>query len=139
MWDWWLNIIMKLFEPEDALKVIDIDCGIRNPWKLSWLTSEIKLVFKSETHTYTYTLSDFFNKTNLVGKAWCVICPQDIAYASKGNIALKNCCIRICHIKSLQMVISTASISSMMDLGAPTKPTPTNNIRRWADMLNWLE
>lgn len=63
---------------EFDVRSIDISKGLKNPWRWDWLEKNVNGVYVREV----------IRKLRSCGKAYCLICAQELLYGSRGLNAL---------------------------------------------------
>lgn len=87
---------MSKLSDKDAQKIKEIDAGVANKWKFTWLDSSVEI--SQGTTRDDVRIGDFFDKISLAGQAICRLCNKVTNYGSRGLISLKE------HVKSSKHV-----------------------------------
>ena len=87
-----------LYSADLNLKQIDIN--VKNVWRWSWLETCVDGIY----------LKDTIRKIRTPGRAYCILCSQELIYGSKGLPALENHVKRSKHRNRLQLRNSQAAL-----------------------------
>ena len=67
--------------------VHEIDRGLANMWRWSWLEVEVRGPDNS-----SYNLLEVIRKLDKPGKCYCLVCKKEIKYSGRGLPALRDHC-----------------------------------------------
>lgn len=78
------NFRTDIVSRSSSVCVRDIDKEAKNPWRWEWLEKQVEGIY----------LREFIRKLSKCGGCYCIVCNKELAYGSRGFVALAD------HVKS---------------------------------------
>ena len=98
---------MRELLEEDALRVTQLEAGVRCNWSWAWLKLETKMDFKGKSCVFPLS---HFKKLDKPSHARCTLCSKEINYSTKGSHVLLAHCKTEKHMAKVSTILTMHSI-----------------------------